>query len=180
VINRSDRELQNPVDMLDPEAINLILDVAQYELLRLAANENLREIKLVRWRWDQPDVILSWRPWMESSFGKNIRALVRDQSLQYYRITIEGNIWHDQELISGAVLRNWSHFADESMEIEDPTKISDLERTWLRARIEGAYEWIDHSKGFAFSNAVMIFPDGTRQVVQPSYRIGAMVEPSSE
>lgn len=153
-------------------AIDAILDAAETALLRVAAGHELREIKVERWRWDQPEIVMSWiSPGMTADFGRNIRVYVRDAGASLYQCSVESNVWLDELLSGNALVRHWENHFDHTLELSQPQQMTELEMRWLNERVERAFERFSPVNEFILTQAVLILPDGTSRPVDASLRV---------
>lgn len=90
------------------EALDRLLDVAESALHAVAAEHGLREARLDRWRWDQPEVVLSWVDRDRQNIGKSIRLYV-DEEDGFFLCTVEINAWRDELDKAGRPVRRWRH-----------------------------------------------------------------------
>ena len=84
---------------------------------------------------------------------------------------MESNVWFDDQWADNTIVRHWENFADNTLDISNSERLSELETRWLKTRIEQAYDQFSESKEIAFSQAVLIFPDGRSQPVEATLRI---------
>jgi hypothetical protein len=143
------------------EAINRLLDECEAELLALAATHRLTNTRFTRWRWDQPDITMSWFTGRHKLLGRNIRIAVGvEEQTHELKGVVESNIWLDRELPNSGLFRHWDHFTADPFLIHIQSEVSPAEKSWIRRRIEDVYQPIASSNGFQFRNAVVIERDG--------------------
>lgn len=90
------------------EELGRLLDVAEPALHAIAAEHGLREARLDRWRWDQPEVVLSWVDRDRQNIAKSIRFYV-DEEDGRFRCSVEVNAWRDGPDKAGLPVRRWRH-----------------------------------------------------------------------
>ena len=172
MIDRTVAQFEASFEASEFPAINAILDAAEPALLRVAAKHELREIKVERWRWDQPEIVLSWVSWgTTADLSRNIRVYVRAIGPSLYQCSVESNVWLDEPQVGNALVRHWEHYVDHTLEISEPQRMTELETRWLNERVERAYERFSPAREFFLSQAVLILPDGTSRIVDAPLRV---------
>lgn len=162
MIDRSLTNSEASVEEREYDAINVILDAAETALLRAASEHQPREVNIERWRWDQPEIVMSWDSrGMTPDLGRNIRVYVRNADPPPYRCSVEANAWLDEPLAGNALVRHWENYVDHTLEISKPQRVTELEARWLKERVERAYERFSDDSDFVLTQAVLILPDGT-------------------
>ncbi len=107
MIDRASNNAQASAEDANYDAINAILDAAEGYLLGLAAEHQLREINIERWRWDQPEIAMSWSPrggLLE--LGKNIRVFVSAGGSSTLMCSVESNAWVDEHQPNNSITRH--------------------------------------------------------------------------
>lgn len=178
MIDQTVNNAQASVAEANHDAINAILDAAETALLSAAVRHQLRGITIERWRWDQPEIVMSWVPIGGTpELGKNIRVYVQVGAPAPFTCSVASNAWLDEPLSHDTIRRHWESFADHTLDINDPDQLSDLESHWLMERIERAYDRIAESSEFVLTQAVLILPDGRSQSIDaPVHGVNGSVE----
>jgi len=76
---------------LDYEKLDKVLSNFESCLILLAKEKRLTRQSITRWRWDEPDLMLSWE---EGNLGKNIHILIVDNGS---KVKVECNAWQDKD-----------------------------------------------------------------------------------
>jgi hypothetical protein len=104
------RSVADRVEAPRYEELDRILDVAEPALHALAAVHGLHEARIDRWRWDQPEVVLSWLDRDRQDVAKSIRFYI-DEEDDLVRCSVEVNAWRDGPDKAGRPVRKWRHEA---------------------------------------------------------------------
>jgi hypothetical protein len=92
------------------EELDRLLDVAEPVLHAVAAEHGLNQARVDRWRWDQPEVVLSWVDGDRQNVAKSIRFSV-DEGDGFFLCSVEVNAWRDGPDKAGRPVRRWRHEA---------------------------------------------------------------------
>jgi hypothetical protein len=87
------RSVTNRVDAPHFEALDRLLDVAEPAVHALAAEHGLRDARIDRWRWDQPEIVLFWIDRARQNVSKSIRFFVDEEGTFFlcsWRLTLGG------------------------------------------------------------------------------------------
>ncbi len=90
---------------MDYQAFNDVLDKIEEKLKGIKSNFNLRA-NIERWRWDQPEIRMTWRD--TDGVNKNINILLESLFLRgkpYVKGVVEVNAWIDKKPQDG-----WKRF----------------------------------------------------------------------
>lgn len=155
------------------EQVDRILDVIEAAMSSVAAKHQLRETSIQRWRWDQPEILMSWTPMRERPWvGKNLRALITPSGPETLNCAFESNAWFDDREPSGSFTRYWDHFPAEVLRhISLESAQWRDENTFLKA-LESAYEKVSDTKTVRLDHAIHIAPNGDAHEVNRSAIIG--------
>jgi hypothetical protein len=161
--------LDPSTEPIDFELINRVLDNAETALLGIAVDHRITGARVERWRWDQPEVVMSWEFGRgPERRGKNLRVSVRAVGGHRLVCALESNVWHDRTWTDGALLRNWQHFVGSSLDIGDPGKNPEEETKAFRDLLEPLYENVAKWNPNRLSQATLIYPDGHTEMVSLS------------
>src|SRR6266511_5894703 len=92
------------------EELDRLLDIAEPALHTIAAEHGLHQARVDRWRWDQPEVVLSWVDRDRQDIGKSIRFYI-DEEDGFFLCSVECNAWRDRPDKAGRPVRRWRHEA---------------------------------------------------------------------
>lgn len=85
--------------------IEELLNVIEPILLQRAGASGLGGTRVERWRWDEPDVTLTWTD--HAGVGKSVHAVIDTEKST---VRLEVNAWRDKDFEDGKVrVRNWRH-----------------------------------------------------------------------
>jgi hypothetical protein len=98
---------KNRLGGLTFEEIDQVLSLVESILHTVAAEHGLRQARIDRWRWDQPEIVLSWITQDTQNIAKSIRFDVNDEK-DFYHWSVEVNAWKDERQ-EGKHLRRWRH-----------------------------------------------------------------------
>lgn len=119
--------MRDPAPQLHPddyERINRILNDAEGALVSMAATHRLLGTKIDRWRWDIPEVVISWgNPHVE--IGRNIRVLVQKERPLVFHCTFDVNAWQDDQFIANQTLRKWKNQTAGETDVSESKDQSD-------------------------------------------------------
>jgi hypothetical protein len=173
VIHRTVKGNQFQLEDGEFAKIDRILDVAEAGMYSIAFKHNLREKQFQRWRWDQPELLMSWAPLRQSpGVGKNIRVLVNSETRDVFTCSFESNAWIDDRHDSEKYVRYWDHFPVGTVPKVDPQSVSSAEARTIRDYIERAYEAVSDSRDIFLSHAIRIFSSGEAETIEGSAVIG--------
>jgi len=86
--------------------IDSILDDVEASMLHIADDKKLIGAHIERWRWDVPEVTMSWKdPVPEIS--RNMRFCVHKSGSFSYAFAIDINDWYDQSFAGRGTQRLW-------------------------------------------------------------------------
>lgn len=172
MIDRSFTNAQVSIEEANHHAINSILDAAESALLDVAVEHHLRGVNVERWRWDQPEVVMSWLTFGESrELDKNIRVFVGVGGAAPFTCSVESNVWLDEHRSGNKIVRHWEYFANHTLDISNPERLTELESRRLKERIERAYDRFAESEDYVLTQAVLISPDGRSQPIEAPVRV---------
>ena len=166
MIERSSNSAQAILEGANYDAINAILDAVETVFLSIAVEHRLRGIETERWRWDQPEIVMSWFPVPRSTdVGKNIRIFVKMGGPTHFICAVESNAWFDEHE-GDTIVRHWGNFAGSTVNITDPRSLAALESRLLKERIDRAYDQFSSSTEIAFTQAVRLFSNGHPELIE--------------
>lgn len=173
MIDRSIDSTHSQLIEVEFEKVDRILDVAETAMLSVASEHRLREPQIVRWRWDQPEVLMSWSPIRQApEVGKNIRASVVQEEQGSYRCDFESNAWFDLRESSDSFVRYWDHFPAGAIPHIDPEKTLSQETPYILEYVARAYSAVSDSDEVVLSHAVSNSTSGEARDVNGSAVIG--------
>jgi hypothetical protein len=148
-------------DEVDFRKIDRILDVTETGMLAVASEHKLREPKIERWRWDKPEILMSWAPSRQfPSVGKNIRVVVKPERTDLFHLYFESNAWYDERWNPDSFTRYWDHFSVGTIPIADPKRTLEPEVQRIRDYLEKAYEKVSDSSRIRLDHAISISSNG--------------------
>jgi hypothetical protein len=167
------RSVDDNFPHVDPVEFDRILDAAEVAMHAVASEHRLRETTFVRWRWDQPEILMSWTPLRQyPTAGKNIRVHVEPESQSLFTCTFESNAWFDERRTPDSFVRFWDHFPVGSKSRADSESVQNLEAPFIREYVERAYEAVSDTSEVRLSRAILISPDGEAHELKGSTVIG--------
>jgi hypothetical protein len=148
-------------DEVDFGKIDRILDVAEIGMLAVASEHMLREPKIERWRWEKPEILMSWAPIRQlPSVGKNIRVVVKPERTDSFHLYFESNAWYDERWNPDSFTRYWDHFSVGTIPITDSKRTLEGEVQRIRDFLEKAYEKVSDSSRIRLDHAISISSNG--------------------
>ncbi|MDI6815514.1 MAG: hypothetical protein QMC90_05525 [Dehalococcoidales bacterium] len=118
-------------EKLDYEKLDEVLSQIEPHLISLAKEKRLTRPSITRWRWDEPDLMLSWE---EGDLSKNIHMLIVESS----RVKVECNAWKNRDLEEGKKrVRKWDHKEIGEANASDINEIKEF----FKKAYEAAIEW---------------------------------------
>lgn len=83
-----------------------ILSRVEEVFLDFAAQSRLRGVRIERWRWDEPDITLTWVD--PDNISRSIHAVIEQGPPS--TLELEVNAWQDEEGEEGKIrIRHWKH-----------------------------------------------------------------------
>ena len=161
VINRSIEGNISSTDEVEFGKIDQILDVIERGMLAVASEHGLRGSKIERWRWEKPEILMSWAPSRQfPSVGKNIRVLVKPERTDSFHLNFESNAWYDERQKPDSFTRYWDHYATGTIHIADSKRTDEPEIQRIRDYLEKAYEKVSDSSRIRLDHAISISSNG--------------------
>lgn len=153
------------------EGIDAILDLSEQAMLAVASERRLRNTHIGRWRWDTPEILMSWASVRDKSFidqeyrdattiGKNIRVLVKYKQTNVIHILFESNAWLDVRNSNGTLFRHWDHFPVDGISFPSSEHAVNDEQGRIKQHVERAYERVSDTQEVTLHQAIIILPDG--------------------
>lgn len=116
------------------ESLDALLGKIESLALKLAAEQGVHGITVTRWRWDEPDITLTW---LDRDTNKSLYVRVVPTANLPGRVIIEVNAWRDLDYCDGRRRKRiWNR--REIAEVQQDTY--DLEKS-LRDGIAVARDW---------------------------------------
>ena len=134
------RSVTDRVDAPDYEALDRLLDVAEPAMHALASEHGLREARIDRWRWDQPEIVLFWIDRARQNVSKSIRYFV-DEEATFFLCSVEVNAWRDERDRAGRPVRKWRHEPIKSWR-EGAAETASADRRRVAETMEKAYDTV--------------------------------------
>ncbi len=148
------------------ETIDPILDLSERSMLAIGAEHHLRDINIERWRWDQPEILMSWLPFRrETHIGKNIRVLVKVEQANAFRVYFESNAWYDERRGPGMLIRYWAHFPAGDIPVDGAQEAAQDEQRWINKYIQDAYGHVADAKEVTLDQSIIIWSDGSTESI---------------
>jgi hypothetical protein len=181
MIDRSIEGNYQQIDADDFEQIDRILDMAETAMLAVASEHHLRATKFQRWRWDQPEILMSWTPFrLFPTVGKNIRVFVKPERTDTFTCLFESNAWFDDRQSHESFVRYWDHFPVKTVHHIGPGSVGESDGRLIREYVEKAYESVSDSREIRLDHAISISPGGeTDEYDQPVIISEGMIRASS-